>query len=282
MSLPAIGALPGERRGYVDAPSGQVHYREMGAGPAIVLIHQAPWASIQYRNIMPLIAAAGYRAIAPDLPGHGLSDPMTTPTIEGFAATIPALLDALEIDRAALVGQHGGGLVAGRAAADMGARAAVLVLDNAPINSSEQRAARAGSIDDSHRVQAFGAHLMDRWSLVRRIGDPEWSDETVHVSVVTYFANGPTREHAHRAASTYDFAPDVARIACPTLILSGRRDMLFAAGAKLAALRPDWSYREYDGGAAELFDRPADWVDKVLGYVSGHDIAGAKSPLDLI
>ena len=66
MGLPAIGALPGERRGYVDTPEGQIHYRAMGEGPAIMLVHQAPWASIQYRAILPLIAAAGYRAIATD------------------------------------------------------------------------------------------------------------------------------------------------------------------------------------------------------------------------
>lgn len=268
MSLPAIAALPGERRGYVDTPEGQVHYRTMGEGPTIMLVHQAPWASIQYRDILPLIAAAGYRAIAPDLPGHGMSDALATPTIKGFAATIPIVLDALGIDRVALVGQHGGALVAGCAAADLGDRAIGLVMDNAPLMSPERRAARGAAIDESHAVLPLGAHLLDRWSLVRRIGDPEWSDETVHVAVVTYFANGPSREHAHRAAAAYDFAPAIARIACPTLVMAGQRDMLFASGAAIAALRPDWRYREYPGGAAELFDRPVLWVKAVLDFLS--------------
>ena len=59
--LPSVNVLPGERRGYVDGPDGLVHYRELGTGTPIVLVHQAPWGSIQYRRAMPVLAAAGYR-----------------------------------------------------------------------------------------------------------------------------------------------------------------------------------------------------------------------------
>ena len=75
--LPSVNILPGERRCYIDGPDGQVHYRTLGAGAPIVLIHQAPWGSIQYRAAMPVLAAAGYQVIAPDLPGHGMSGTMT-------------------------------------------------------------------------------------------------------------------------------------------------------------------------------------------------------------
>lgn len=267
MSLPAIGPLPGERRGYGDVSGHQFHYREMGEGPAVVLLHQAPWASIQYRRILPLVAAAGYRALAPDLPGHGLSDPLDPPTIERFAATVPALLDALDIERAALVGQHGGALVAARAAAEMKLRASALVMDNCPLHAAGRRRARLASIDESHFAKPDGEHWSDRWNLVRRIGDPGWSDETVHVAVLTYFANGPTREHLHRAAATYDITPDLARIECPVQVMAGRTDTLFDCAAPIMALRPDWHYHEYAGGSAELFERPEAWTAAVLGFV---------------
>ena len=50
-----------EQRGYVETRTGLVHYREQGTGPAVVLLHQTSWNSAQYRNIMPLLAAAGQR-----------------------------------------------------------------------------------------------------------------------------------------------------------------------------------------------------------------------------
>ncbi len=270
MTLPSTGALPGERRGYVAFGAGQLHYREQGEGPAIILVHQAPWASIQYRRVMPLLAAAGYRAIAPDLPGHGMSDPLADPTIEGFAAILPPLLDGLGIDHAILIGQHGGALVAGRMAAEYPDRALALAMDNAPLYTAERRAQRLAAIDDSQRVAPDGSHLTDRWSLVRRVADPDWSDETLHVSVLTYFANGPTREHGHHAAARYDFTADLGRIACPTLVIAGRTDPVYPSGRALIDRRPEWEYAELSGGAGMLLDHAATWCATLFPFVDTH------------
>lgn len=281
MTLPTMGALAGERRGYVDTPGGQVHYREQGEGPAVLLLHQAPWAAIQYRRIMPLFAAGGYRAIAPDLPGHGLSDPLADPTIEGFAEILPSLLGALNLSQAALVGHHGGALVAARMAAQYPERVLALAMDNAPFYSAEQSAVRLARIDVSQQIAPDGSHLTDRWKLVRRIGDPEWSDETVHLSVLTYFANGPTREHAHTAAARYDFSADIDRIACPTLVVAGLTDPLFACGQALIERRPDWAYATFPGGAGVLFDRPETWFQTIFPFLKGTVPGRAKHSLDL-
>jgi pimeloyl-ACP methyl ester carboxylesterase len=236
----------------------------------VLLVHQAPWASIQYRRVMPLFAAVGYRVIAPDLPGHGLSDPLADPTIEGFAAILAPLLDGLGVDRAALVGQHGGALVAARMAADNPERVAALVMDNAPLYTAERRDQRRAMIDESQRIAPDGSHLTDRWSLVRRIADPDWSDETVHVSVLTYFANGPSREHGHHAAAAYDLEPDLARIACPTRIVAGLADPLFPHGGALIERRPDWDYAELPGGSGMLLDRPKAWCEAVIPFFDDH------------
>lgn len=266
--LPMFGALPGERRGYVDAGGGQVHYREMGTGPAVLLCHQAPWAAIQFHRVMPLLAAAGYRAIAPDLPGHGLSDPLDPPSVAGFAAIVPPLLDALGEARAALIGHHGGALVAGHAAAAYPDRAAVLILDNAPLYSDEERAERRAKPGTALPALApDGGHFTDRWALARRFGDPGWSDATVHLSVLTYFANGPSTEHAHLAAPAHDFAADLPRIACPTLVLAGRGDPLHHMAERLIARRPEWACAELPGGASMTIDRAEEWMVPVRDFL---------------
>ena len=88
------------RREFVDLATGQVHYRTAGRSDPILCIHASPGSS---RQLVPLLdgLAHAFRVIAPDTPGHGDSEPFgrDNPTIVDFAARLPALLDALAIDR---------------------------------------------------------------------------------------------------------------------------------------------------------------------------------------
>ena len=115
MTLPILTALPGERRGYVDGPDGQIHYRSHGEGPPLLLVHQAPWASIQYRHALPRIAAAGFRAIAYDRRGFGRSDqPWSGYDYDTFADDLADVMKETGADKdATIVGfSMGGGEVA--------------------------------------------------------------------------------------------------------------------------------------------------------------------------
>lgn len=88
---------------------------EAGAGPAIVLLHGFPELAYTWRHQIPALAAAGYRVIAPDLRGYGLSD---TPTaveaydIAALTGDVAGLLDALGVDQAVVMGHDWGGLLA--------------------------------------------------------------------------------------------------------------------------------------------------------------------------
>lgn len=268
MTLPSVNVLAGERRGYADAAHGQIHYREWGTGAPVILVHQAPWGSIQYRRAAPVLAHAGYRVIVPDLPGHGMTDPLRgTPTIEGYADVIAELARMLSLDAAVVVGHHGGALVAARLAATHPARVRALVTDNMPYYSAEQRAERAAHLVDDQAIKPDGSHFTDRWATVRRIADPAWSDETVHVGIVAYFANGPWKEDGHRAAPAYDLEADLDRIGCPTLVLASRQDRLFPMGRMLVERRSGWRYAEFDGGAGMVFERQEEWAAPILSFV---------------
>lgn len=268
--MPILTALPGEHRGYVSVPSGQLHYREQGQGIPLLLAHQAPWSSIQYHRVLPLLAENGFRAIAVDLPGHGMSSPPDQPpTIENYALSMVAVMDALEIDQAVVAGHHGGALIAGRMAAAFPGRVLRLAMDNAPLYSAEQRAERLRARkEDVQVIDPAGRHFTDRWTAVRQNADPAWSDVTVHMAVAVYFMNGPWREHAFAASVQYDFAADVPRISCPTLVLASRADPLYPCGRRLVEARPDWTYGEFSGGAGMVFERPEEWVTAVAGFLA--------------
>ena len=67
----------------------RLHYVDEGSGPPILMIHGQPTWSYLYRKMIPPLVAAGYRCVAPDLMGFGLSD---KPTDES-AYTLPRHVD---------------------------------------------------------------------------------------------------------------------------------------------------------------------------------------------
>jgi pimeloyl-ACP methyl ester carboxylesterase len=85
------------------------------AGTPLLLIHGWAISAYLWRHNIAALAAAGYRVHAVDLPGHGLSDaPLAkgSYTLETLADTLTALLDALGLERAAVVGQSMGARIA--------------------------------------------------------------------------------------------------------------------------------------------------------------------------
>ena len=82
------------------------------SSPPIVLLHGWGCSVYVFRRNMPALAAAGYRAIAVDLKGHGLSDkPLAAEeyTIDSLVEHLRDVLDALQLDRPALAGHSLGG-----------------------------------------------------------------------------------------------------------------------------------------------------------------------------
>jgi pimeloyl-ACP methyl ester carboxylesterase len=96
---------------HVEVAGDRVHLLEQGAGPPVVLLHGSGNPA---GFLLPLLHELhGVHAIAPDRPGVGLSDPADLPVDryrESAVAWLDRLLDALELDAAALVGHSGGGL----------------------------------------------------------------------------------------------------------------------------------------------------------------------------
>ena len=56
---------------FVETNGIRMHYEEAGSGPMVVLLHGFPESWHSWRHQLPAIAAAGFRAIAPDLRGYG-------------------------------------------------------------------------------------------------------------------------------------------------------------------------------------------------------------------
>lgn len=100
-----------------DGPSGlRMHYIDEGPAdaPVILMVHGEPSWSYLYRKLVPVLTAAGYRAVAPDLVGFGRSDKPTRPWDYSFAAHVDwlgALVESLDLQAITLVCQDWGGPV---------------------------------------------------------------------------------------------------------------------------------------------------------------------------
>ena len=110
---PGQGA-PGLHFAQVPTAAGEISINEAGSGPAVILIHGLGATKVSLLPTLAALAGEGRRAIALDLPGFGDSDKPIRAAYHApyFARSVVALMDALGIDRADLVGNSLGGRVA--------------------------------------------------------------------------------------------------------------------------------------------------------------------------
>ena len=119
----------GGRSGFTIVGERQVHYLEWGRSAAspVVCLHGGGQTAYMWEELGAALAPT-HHVFAPDLPGHGDTDPVEEMDRRSLAATIPPLLDEFGIERAAFVGASLGGIVSLTLAADQPGRVAAIAL----------------------------------------------------------------------------------------------------------------------------------------------------------
>jgi len=98
--------------GHIDVGAVELYHERYGEGPPLVLLHGA-FGTIEscFAELLPALAG-DFEVVAVELQGHGRTRDISRPfTYEGMAGDVAALLEALEIPRAHLVGYSMGGAV---------------------------------------------------------------------------------------------------------------------------------------------------------------------------
>jgi haloalkane dehalogenase len=104
---------------------------DLGSGPPVVFMHGEPTWSFLWRHVLAPVRDAGYRCIAPDLPGFGRSDkPVDIGwyTYDRHTASVLALVDELDLRDATIVVHDWGGPVGLRVAVERPDRIVRLVV----------------------------------------------------------------------------------------------------------------------------------------------------------
>ena len=112
---PEEGWVEGVEHRFADLGGIRLHYVEAGAGPLVICLHGFPDFWYSWRHQIPALVAAGFRVVAPDLPGYNRSDKprrIDSYRDDVIADDIADLVDALGEDRAHVVGHDWGGAIA--------------------------------------------------------------------------------------------------------------------------------------------------------------------------
>lgn len=222
------------RRGFaslrVPTPVGQIHvYESSGRGelPPVVVLHGVGSNASPYARILMRLREECRQVVAPETPGHGLSESPTgglTPdtVFQGIAAALDTVLD----EPALVFGNSLGGGIALRYAERSPERVAGLVLSSpagAPFPDDDALRAFVDNFRLRSRAEAveFLDHLYGRTPWYARFLAPD---------ILANFESEPLR-HFLDAVSPDDFAtPDqLAELAMPILMLWGRADTLMPA-----------------------------------------------------
>lgn len=122
----------------------RIHYLDEGPrdGQIVLLMHGEPSWSYLYRTMIPVLTAAGYRCIAPDLVGFGKSDKPTDQGDYTFARHVAwmrsALFDGLDLSDITLVAQDWGSLIGLRLVGEDPERFARVVIANGGLPTGDQ------------------------------------------------------------------------------------------------------------------------------------------------
>lgn len=256
------------RRGYVEVPGGQLHYRRAGHGAAeaLVLLHQAPGSSSMWEPLLPELAARGIDAIAFDLPGLGLSDPPAAPPAIGdYAEAVLAGADSLGLGRFAVLGHHTGASVGLALAGAVPERVHRLVAYGVPLLEPEW--AERLATETAPPWDGDGGDLLERWRELWA-WSPGLEATVVPRAIADLLLAGSARPWAHQAVGRCDHRALLAALRVPALFLAGSREGLRSQTEQAAALAPTARFAELgDTGGWVADEDPARLAEAVASFL---------------
>lgn len=225
-------------------PSGGIdlHYRQLGQGPALLMLHPSPLSSAFMAPLMQRFARQ-VKAIAPDTPGYGRSTaiPGEATDLVPYVESMRAFCDALGLTRYALYGSATGAQIAIELAKADAERVTGVILDNAAdFTDAECERIMDGYFPDVTPCED-GSHLARVWQVAHdstlffpwhlkeegnRIASVPAPAEVMNMTARGYLQAGPGYEKAYRAAFRNERAERVAEIGVPVSIIRWKSSIL--------------------------------------------------------
>ena len=277
------------RRG-LPTPQGVLRYHEAGEGPPVVLLHGSGPGVTGWRNFSENLAAFAqhHRTLILEFPGFGVSDDSGEHPMLGAAGSVVRFLDGLGLDRAHLVGNSMGGMIASNVAMASPDRVDRLVTIGgvgrnlfAPSPSEGLRLLVEFAEDPTRArlVQWLEGMVHNPAILTEELIEERWqlaSDPEVLESTRKIFSKASMQAilaFAESSASS-GVTPDWAKlhtISAPTLLTWGRDDRVTPLDSSLIPMRtiPDAQLHVFPNcGHWVQVEAKAAWESTVLAFLA--------------
>lgn len=208
----------------------EIAFTEAGKGTPVVLLHGYPFDKSMWSGQVEALAAAGFRAIAPDLRGLGETKSSSeVAAMDGMARDTAALLDHLGVEQAVICGLSMGGYVAFEFVQLFTARVVGLVLagTRAPADNEQEKAGREQQVQTMLRAGMVPISIATLPKLLASRTLAEKPDVVKRVRAMITRSDPKGAAGAQRGmAARRDYSEDLSKINVPALIIVGREDSI--------------------------------------------------------
>lgn len=253
-------------------------YREIGAGPPIVLVHQILRTSLDYRAVMHALAVR-HRVVAFDNVGCGDSDPAPFPySLDDHARALGIAAERLGLRDVVLAGHHSGANIALELGLQRPELVRAVVLSGLfYVEDLEQRAdllAKARALRDPEPT-ADGSHLLTLWQEGVRTnwGKPRFPTHRIDLIgefFLEQYRTGPRRFEPYVAQMQYDTAARLPALRRPCHFVSASDDVWMCSAVDLWRRdQPDASVTRIEGTQGGELPRlcPSEWAAAIDRFV---------------
>ncbi len=229
--------------------------------PAILFIHGASFDATVWKLCTRYFAWRERAVLALDLPGHGRSEGPPLASIEAMSDWVVAAMDALGLETAALVGHSMGSLVAADCAIRHGGRVRALAL----LGTSVPMAVGDALLEPAQRNDHLAKDLLTSWGYGRaaqlgRNRSPGMWMLQGGLRVLEHTADDVLHTDLKACKDWTGSSEDLAKIACPSLVVIGGKDMMTPPkmGARAAEAIPGARKIVIDGVGHIMMDEAPD------------------------
>jgi pimeloyl-ACP methyl ester carboxylesterase len=265
---PLVG--PFVDREFVRLAEGLMHYRVVGEGPPLVMLHASPSSSATLEALgVAVAAAAGRRVFMPDTPGNGLSVPLLqdAPELADYAEMMARFCAALGLGVVDVYGTHTGAHIGIEWALMAGGAVRQLVLDGVAVMDAAARADYLAHYAPPRAPDAHGTQFPWAFNMIRdqMIFWPHYRQDAAHLRAGGQFDPAllhgltmdllmalPSYHHAYRAVFGHDVLARLGMVAQPLLFLRHAEAPLEAGAEAALAQLPAARVAQTDDLAARV------------------------------
>ena len=233
--MSASTAVARTRRYFVDTSKGYVHVQDCGQGDRVVVfVTVTSFGGVLLDNVLPQMAAKGYRAMSVDLMGYGLSDKRSSPwMIEDFADNIVEALSLAGATPGGYVFGHFSGLAGVEIAARAPAGLKGVVLDGTPLIDAEvQSDYKPGDGPKPTPWTEDGAHAavfwQRAWSLIKKLNPdyvlPEQPSNLIKQAYIAYLSVAAFEPGTFDGYATFDVRSRLKDVGLPVQVMCSDTD----------------------------------------------------------